>query len=194
MKLLGGGCWFASLSINFPSSQGKKSLHCFSLKRLSIGTTWPSVVKMYLLSDLWSGLSSSKSCNSRETCQFIWLDVEGWGKKVGPALISPKKRLLLTRVAVSRLCLPSYHCKFNLYGCVHTWTPYRITTERMKEGERSVKLCHLKWQNRKCTRACCPHWPAMFWRLLPNSTCEGYLFQLLGRLCFHCKQTAPRFE
>ncbi|TNN83950.1 hypothetical protein EYF80_005821 [Liparis tanakae] len=29
-----------------------KSLHCFSLKRSSIGTTWPSVVKMYLLSDL----------------------------------------------------------------------------------------------------------------------------------------------
>lgn len=66
LMLLGGGRLFGSLSVSTPSSQGNKSFHCFSLKRLSIGTTWPSVVKMYLLSDLWSGLSSSNSCNARE--------------------------------------------------------------------------------------------------------------------------------
>lgn len=70
LMLLGGGRWFGSLSFSTPSSQGNMSRHCFSLKRLSIGTTWPSVVKMYLLSDLWSGLSSSNSCNEWDTFLF----------------------------------------------------------------------------------------------------------------------------
>lgn len=28
---------------------------------------------------------------------------------------------------------------------------------------------------------CSPHWPAIFWRLLPSRTCQGYLFRSLGR-------------
>lgn len=66
LMLLGGGWLLVSVSASAPSSHGDKSFHCFSLKRLSIGTTWPSVVKIYLLSDLCSGLSSSNSWNAEE--------------------------------------------------------------------------------------------------------------------------------
>lgn len=77
LMLLGGGRLFVCLSVSTPSSQGNKSFHCFSLKRLSIGTTWPSVVKMYLLSDLWRGLSSSNSCNTRGKIRCVYIS---WAK------------------------------------------------------------------------------------------------------------------
>lgn len=81
LMLLSSGWLFGSLSASAPSSHGNKSFHCFSLKRLSIGTTWPSVVKMYLLSDLWSGLSSSNSCNAREIFLFVQQHAESSAKR-----------------------------------------------------------------------------------------------------------------
>lgn len=65
LVLVGAGRVYGLVSA--PSVQGKGSSHCLSLKRWSTGTTWPSVVKMYLLSDLCRGLSSSNSCSGKKT-------------------------------------------------------------------------------------------------------------------------------
>lgn len=64
LVLVGAGRVYGLVSA--PSVQGKGSSHCLSLKRWSTGTTWPSVVKMYLLSDLCRGLSSSNSCSGEK--------------------------------------------------------------------------------------------------------------------------------
>lgn len=82
LMFLGGGRLFVSLSASAPSSHGSKSFHCFSLKRLSTGTTWPSVVKMYLLPDLWSGLSSSKSCNRRARKLYLHHNIMSTDRQV----------------------------------------------------------------------------------------------------------------
>lgn len=57
-------------------------------------------------------------------------------------------------------------------GCVNEW---RCLEQKSKEGTGPYRS----------------FWLAIFCRLLPGSAHQDYLFHLLGRLCSHCKWTAP---
>lgn len=113
LMLLGGGLWFDFPSVNTPSSQESQSLHPFSLKCLSIGTTWPSVVKMYLLSDLCSGLSSSNSWNATES-EYLSSTKPSWQVLIFAAIIIFKLLWILLKKTMKHYWLGNCTGNFNI--------------------------------------------------------------------------------